>query len=330
MNLRLAKQYPFVMISLKNIPTAYQKVPGVIMVIVSAIFWGVSGTFAQFLFEEKGLSPAWLVCWRLLLGGIILLIFSLSRRQRDTFQIWKKPIDILQIFLFSILGMVAVQFTYFYSISLSNAATATVLQYLGPLIVVTFFAVKNRRWPIMAEYIALGLALTGTFLLVTHGSFDTLVISSEAFIWGLLSAVALAFYTIYPAGLLRKFSPATVTGWAMFLGGLMMVPIMKPWEIQGIWDLQTFLAFGYIILFGTVLAFYLFLSSVSIIGATYASLLCSVEPLAAAGTAVVWLGVYFGLMDWVGMLFILITVTLLTINSKAKTPKASSSTTLFP
>jgi drug/metabolite transporter (DMT)-like permease len=312
-----------------NIPTAYQKVPGVIMVIVSAIFWGVSGTFAQFLFEEKELSPAWLVCWRLVLGGIILLIFSLSRRRRDTFQIWKKPADVLQIFLFSILGMLAVQFTYFYSISLSNAATATVLQYLGPLIVVAFFAVKNRRWPIPVEYIALGLALAGTFLLVTHGSFDTLVISSEAFVWGLLSAVSLAFYTIYPMDLLRKFAPATVTGWAMFLGGLMMVPIMKPWEIQGIWDLETFLAFGYIILFGTVLAFYLFLSSVGIIGATYASLLCSVEPLAAAGTAVVWLGVYFGLMDWIGMLFILITVTLLTINSKDKIPKASS-TNLIP
>ena len=123
------------------------------MVIVSAIFWGISGTFAQFLFEEKDISPSWLVCWRLLIGGAILLIFSLSRGQRDTFQIWKKLTDILQIFLFSLLVMVAVQFTYFYSISLSNAATATVLQYLGPLFVVTFFAVKNRRWPIMAEYV---------------------------------------------------------------------------------------------------------------------------------------------------------------------------------
>jgi drug/metabolite transporter (DMT)-like permease len=53
-------------------------------------------------------------------------------------------------------------------------------------------------------------------------------------------------------------------------------------------------------------------------------LLCSVEPLAAAGTAVVWLGVYFGLMDWIGMLFILITVSLLTINSKVKMRKGSS------
>lgn len=304
-----------------NIPTDYQKVPGAIMVIISGILWGISGTFAQFLFVEKGLDPAWLVCWRLLLGGVILLLFSFFQKPSDTFQVWKKQADTLQIILFSLLGMVTVQFTYFYSISLSNAATATVLQYLGPVFVVTFLAFKNRKWPIMAEYLVLVLALIGTFLLVTHGSFETLVISPDAFFWGLLSAISLAFYTIYPAGLLRKFSPATVTGWAMFLGGLVMAPFMKPWEIQGIWDLQTMLAFGYIILFGTVIAFYLFLSSLRIIGATYASLLGSVEPLAAAGTAVVWLGVYFGLMDWIGMIFILITVTLLTINSKTKHPK---------
>jgi drug/metabolite transporter (DMT)-like permease len=226
--------------------------------------------------------------------------------------------------------MVAVQFTYFYSISLSNAATATILQYLGPLIVVAFYAVKNRRWPILAEYAALILALSGTFLLVTHGSFDTLVISDEALLWGILSAVALAFYTIHPVGLLRKFSPATVTGWGMLLGGIVMVPIMKPWEIQGIWDLETWFAFGYIILFGSVLAFYFFLTSVTIIGATYASLLCSVEPLAAAGTAVIWLGVYFGGMDWIGTLFILLTVILLTLKTKEKKEEVIQQSTSLP
>ncbi|MHA7129170.1 DMT family transporter [Algoriphagus namhaensis] len=295
-----------------NIPSHFRNATGVIMAVAAAIFWGISGTCAQFLFEQKGLDPAWLVCWRLLLGGVLLLLFSVSRKNPDTFHIWKKPTDILQIILFGILGMVAVQFTYFYSISLSNAATATILQYLGPLIVVAFYAVKNKRWPLLVEYSALVFALSGTFLLVTHGSFDTLVISNEAFLWGILSAVALAFYTIHPVGLLRKFSPATVTGWGMLLGGLVMTPVMRPWEIQGIWDLETYLAFGYIILFGSVMAFYLFLTSVTIIGATNASLLCSVEPLAAAGTAVVWLGVYFGAMDWVGTFFILITVYLLT------------------
>lgn len=288
------------------------------MAITSAILWGVSGTCAQFLFEQKGIDPAWLVCWRMLLAGSILVVFSLTQKSKDTFVIWKKPEDFLPLLLFAILGMVAVQFTYFYSISLSNAATATVLQYIGPLLVVAFYALKHRRWPLIAEYASLALALIGTFLLVTHGSFEQLVISEEALIWGILSALALAFYTIYPVGLLKTFSPATVTGWGMLVGGLIFSLVANPFDIQGIWDLEAWLAFAYIVLFGSVIAFYLFLTSVTIIGATTASLLCSVEPLAAAGVAVVWLGVYFGAMDWLGTLCILITIVLLTLGTKAK------------
>lgn len=297
-------------------PTAYQKVPGLIMALSSAVFWGISGTCAQYLFESKGLDPAWLVTWRMILAGLILVVFSIASERKVAFEIWRKPKNAIKLLLFGLLGMVAVQFTYFYSISLSNAATATILQYIGPVFVVAFYALKNRKWPIMAEYLALILALSGTFLLVTHGSLDELVISDQAIFWGILSALALAFYTIQPVGLLRTFSPAAVTGWGMLVGGLFFSLFTQPWSISGQWDGGTWAAFSYIILFGTVLAFYFFLRSVTIIGATFASLLCSVEPLAAALTAVFWLEVTFVGMDWIGTLLILLTVVMLTLSKE--------------
>ncbi|MCG7860559.1 DMT family transporter, partial [Flavihumibacter sediminis] len=93
---------------------------------------------------------------------------------------------------------------------------------------------------------------------------------------------------------------ATVTGWGMLIGGILFSLFTKPWQIQGVWDTGTWLAFGYIVLFGSVIAFYIFLRSVIIIGAPTASLLCCVEPLAAAAVAVLWLKVPFGGMDWLG------------------------------
>ncbi|WP_113924730.1 DMT family transporter [Cognataquiflexum aquatile] len=293
-------------------------IKGFVMALAAAVFWGVSGTCAQFLFEQKGINPAWLVCWRLLLAGIILTTFTITRKNSDAFKIWKNPKDAIQLLFFSIFGMVAVQYTYFYSINLSNAATATVLQYIGPLIVVAFYAIHNRRWPIMVEYASLFFALTGTFLLVTHGSFQQLVISEKALFWGILSAFALAFYTIQPVRLLRKYSAATVTGWGMLIGGIAFSFISKPWDFHGTWDLGTWTAFAYIVLFGSVIAFYIFLTSVTIIGAQTASLLCSVEPLSAAAVAVVWLNVPFGPMDWLGTVFILVTIVLLTLGTKQK------------
>ncbi|MCF1752965.1 DMT family transporter [Mariniradius sediminis] len=301
--------------------TSSKTVSGFIMAISSAIFWGISGTCAQYLFEQKQLNPAWLVSWRLMLAGGLLVGIAFLQKNSDAAAIWKKPKDILQLLVFAVLGMVTVQYTYFYSINLSNAATATVLQYTGPMFVVAFYAIKNRRWPIMLEYASLFLAIGGTFLLVTHGSFSSLVISEKALLWGFLSAVALAFYTIYPVVLLRKYSAATVTGWAMLIGGLVLSVWTQPWEVIGIWDIGTWSAFLYIILFGTLIAFYSFLTAVPVIGAQTASLLCSVEPLAAAAVAVIWLNVPFGGLDWLGTLFILITVVLLTLGAKKEGAK---------
>lgn len=298
-----------------------QKVSGFIMAIFSAIFWGISGTCAQFLFQNKGVNPAWLVTWRMLLAGTILVLFSLVREKKAALAIWRTPKNAGQILLFGILGMVAVQYTYFYSISLSNAATATILQYIGPVFVLAFYSLKTKSWPVKGEVLALFFALGGTFLLVTHGSTESLVLSNQALYWGILSALALAFYTIQPVGLLREFSPAAITGWGMLVGGLVLSLVTQPWRISGTWDVETWLSFGYIVLFGTVLAFYFFLTSVSRIGATFASLLCSVEPLAATLTAVLWLEVSFSGFDWTGTLLILSTVALLTLSKERKKEK---------
>jgi drug/metabolite transporter (DMT)-like permease len=298
--------------------TSTIQIKGLSMALSSAIFWGISGTCAQFLFEQKNVDPAWLVSWRLLLAGFILVILSIFNPKLNTFEIWKNQKDAVQLLLFSLLGMVAVQFTYFYSIHLSNAATATVLQYIGPLFVVTFYAIRDRRWPKLIEYASLILALAGTFLLVTHGSFSQLVISDKALFWGILSAIALAFYTIQPGKLLRKYSPSVVTGWGMLIGGVIFSSFTTPFSVSGTWDIETWAAFGYIIIFGSLLAFYFFLTSVTIISPQTASLLCSVEPLSAALVAVIWLDVSFGKMDWIGTLFILITIALLTLATKPK------------
>jgi drug/metabolite transporter (DMT)-like permease len=303
--------------------TASRSVSGFIMALSAAIFWGISGTCAQFLFEKKDMDPAWLVSWRMLLAGCILILFAIFRKNSDAFQIWKNPKDIIQLLIFSVFGMVTVQYTYFYSINLSNAATATVLQYIGPVFVVGFYAVKNRRWPLKLEYAALFLALAGTFLLVTHGSFQVLVISEKALFWGVLSALALAVYTIQPVQLLRKYSAPTVTGWAMVIGGIMFSLYTKPWMISGTWDMGTVGAFSYIIIFGTVISFSIFLYSLTLIGAQTASLLCSVEPLSAALVAVAWLGVTFTAMDWLGTVFILVTVAILTLAKKPEEKHAN-------
>lgn len=285
--------------------------PGFILAITAAILWGISGACAQFVFQQKQIDIEWLVTVRLLVAGALLLLYSASRPNAQIWHIWKTRRSAFDVLVFALLGMLAVQYTYFAAINYSNAATGTVLQYLGPVFIALYFSVLRKRLPSRPEAAAIFLAFLGTLLLVTHGDLGSMKISGLALFWGVSSAIALAFYTIYPVRLLRDNDAANVVGWSMVVGGLGLSLFSKPWHISGSWDIQTVSAAGFIIVFGTLLSFYAYLAAVKRIGPQKTSLLACAEPLAATIVAVLWLKIPFALMDWIGSLCILATLFIL-------------------
>jgi drug/metabolite transporter (DMT)-like permease len=253
----------------------------------------------------------------MLVSGILLLGVASMREGAEVFQIFKTPKDSLELLTFAILGMLGVQYTYFTAIEHSNAATATILQYLGPVLIAAFFAVRERRIPVLREIVALIFAVFGTFLLVSHGSLESLSITRAGLFWGIASAICLAIYTVQPESLLKRFSSATVIGWAMLVGGVAISFFSPPWRFTGVWDTSAFASTAFIVILGTCVPFFAYLSAVKIVGARTASLLASAEPLSAALCAVLWLKVSFVAQDWMGALFIVATMVLLTAQTKS-------------
>ena len=267
---------------------------------------------AQFLFQNRGITPEWLVTTRLLISGIVFLIITFSTNPNEVFKPFKNKTDALQMIGFGIFGMLAVQYTYFAAIKHSNAATATILQYSGPVLIACYYALKERRIPSPKELFAIALAMVGTFLIVTHGSLESLSITGVALFWGLISAVALAVYSILPINLMNKYQATVVVGWGMLIGGVAFSLLNNPFSVPGDWDLYSYLFTAGIILLGTMVAFYSYMLAVKMVGPTVASLLACAEPLSAALIAVLWLNTPFGLYDGIGTVCILITITMLT------------------
>ena len=65
---------------------------------------------------------------------------------------------------------------------------ATVIQYIGPVIIMLYYCVIGRRLPLPREVIAIVVSLFGTVLIATHFDFSKLNISTLGLFWGLLSA----------------------------------------------------------------------------------------------------------------------------------------------
>ena len=111
---------------------------GACIAVIGGIFWGLAGVFGQYLFAYKGLNARWLVSVRLVLAGLLLLTTVYLKQGREMWKIWKDKKDVFWLILFAIFGMAGCQLTYYSSVELSNAGTATVLQYTAPAIIMLY------------------------------------------------------------------------------------------------------------------------------------------------------------------------------------------------
>lgn len=286
---------------------------GILYTIIGGICWGLCGVLGKYLFDIKGLNAQWLVSVRLLWAGVLLLLIAYIKEKNSIFQVWKNKRSGISMVVFGIFGMSFCQLSYFLAIQYSNAGTATVLQYTAPVVIMIFYALKERRLPNTKEIIVLVMVSVGTFLLATHGSLDTLTITKQALFWGIMAALTLCIYNIQPRKLLADFGSIPTVGWGMLLGGIVLGVIIKPWHVIGTWDIKTVLAISGVIVIGTMISFCSYLEGVRLIGPVKASLFACVEPLVAMILSIFVTKIPFTGVDLAGMLFILVGVGALSV-----------------
>jgi drug/metabolite transporter (DMT)-like permease len=290
---------------------------GLIMIISGATLWGLSGPMIQWLFQNTELTSSDYLVVRLIAAGVILLSFLYVKKQ-NIFAIWKQPRHWIQLIIFSVVGMVGAQYAFIETVYISNAVTATLFQFLGPVFIMLWVAVLNKRLPSAMQFMALFAALAGVFYLITNGSIQDIVLSKKAIIFGGLTALGFMFYTLHPASLIKRWGTSVIVGWGMLLGGIVLLLFNQSFsirEIAGSLTISTFSMLILIILSGTV-SFVLYIGSLKYLSATETSLLSSIEPLVAAILSITWLNETFGAYQLLGGAFIVIAVVFLTIPEK--------------
>ncbi len=292
--------------------TLSNRLKGIIMAVGGSIFWGGSGVAAQFLLQDRGMTADYLTAIRTLTAGLILLLIDRFVYGNNITNIWRDKVSRYRLLFFGIFGMMAVQYTYFAAIAYSNAPTGTIIQYLMPVVILLWIALRERKLPQPGQVFCAILAILGTALLVTHGSLTTLSISEKALFWGILSALAAACYTVSPRWLLMRWPSAQVVGWAMLIGGAAISLIYPPLSYPGTLDRDAILSLAYICILGTAIAFWAYVSSTKYILPQEASILNAMEPLASIVFSVLLLDVLFQLPEIAGTILIILPVLYIT------------------
>lgn len=289
-----------------------KNIRGTLFAFLGGIGWGFSGACAQLLFRDYQLDPLWLSSIRMLCAGLVLVAFALIIRRKPLLQLWKSPRYMLWLLVFTVAGLAFCQITYLLAIEHSNAGTATVLQYIGPVMIVFFLCFKGHRKPTLKEVAAMVLVVSGTFLLATHGNPANMVLSPLGLFWGITSAFALMLYTLIPGGLMLRFGNIPVVASGLLLGGILLTLALQSWTVDPHMELSGYVVmFVGLVFFGTILGFSFYFQAVSDIGAAKTSLIASIETVSATLFAVLWLGTSFSWIDIVGFVFIMATVFLL-------------------
>lgn len=291
---------------------------GIILTLLGATLWGVSGTSVQFVGNFRNMNLEWLLTMRLITAGLLTVLYGWIRQGNAVFNVFRNWRDTLGLVIFGVFGMALCQYTYFRSIVIAGAGIATVLQYLAPSMIIIYLLMRYGKRPSTGEIISVILALVGTICLMGNNGFSFESFRSDVLFWGLLSAVGVAVYSVSPVRLLATYGTIPIVGFGMLLSGLVAAALFQQPHSYATWDVWTVVGCFNVIFLGTIVSFNAYLEGVKRIGAVPGSILSSIEPISAAFFGWALLGNQFNWVGILGMAMIIATVIIIALEKRGQ------------
>ena len=291
---------------------------GIILTLLGATLWGVSGTSVTLVGNFRNMNLEWLLTMRLITAGLLTVLYGWIRQGNAIFNVFRNWRDTLGLVIFGVFGMALCQYTYFRSIVIAGAGIATVLQYLAPSMIIIYLLMRYGKRPSTGEIISVILALVGTICLMGNNGFSFESFRSDVLFWGLLSAVGVAVYSVSPVRLLATYGTIPIVGFGMLLSGLVAAALFQQPHSYATWDVWTVVGCFNVVFLGTIVSFNAYLEGVKRIGAVPGSILSSIEPISAAFFGWALLGNQFNWVGILGMAMIIATVIIIALEKRGQ------------
>ncbi len=302
---------------------------GYALATLAAACWATSGVVAKWIMTPAGemtsgwvvqppgitMSPTALAGARAATAFVLLAVYLLIRRPR-AFKVTRRDIPVLAVF--GVVGMAGLHAAYYQAISYSNVATAVLLEYLAPVIVLVvsvLFLSEKLTWVLP---VGVFLSVGGCALVVGAFGEGGLEVSPAGVAWGLAAAVVFAFYQLMGKWASTRFSPWTLLAyglgfatvfWLVYLGG--WAPILDAYR-----STAGVVAVVYLGLVGTIVPFAASLKALHYIDATKAVVTSTLEPVLAGIIAWTTLQERFDALQIVGGVVVLAAILLVQLSSR--------------
>jgi drug/metabolite transporter (DMT)-like permease len=206
---------------------------GYLLVMVAAVLWATLGLFYRVLSEQYGLATGVIVTYRAGIAALALFVAlgllsprSLRVRRRD----WP------YFGLFGSVGVAAFFLCYVRATTAGPLAVAAVLLYTAPIWITIWAVLRQGETLTTRKLIALLLAFGGCALVANVFDPANLAINGAALLFGLLSGLGYAAYSLWSAeGTRRGYSAWTVVAYALGIGALISWLLFRERLSWGVW-----------------------------------------------------------------------------------------------
>lgn len=198
-------------------PRAALASPALLLALISAAAFALSGSFAKSLFDA-GWSPGAAVAVRI--GGAAVVLFipvviTLVRRWSTV----KRSLG--RIAIYGVVPIALCQLFFFNAVQHLSVGVALLLEYLSPVLLVAWAWLMTRKRPRLLTIVGGAAAMGGLVLVLDLAGSQK--VSVEGVLWGLAAAVCSAVYFVMSAKTDDDVPPVLMAGVGMLVGAAMIV-----------------------------------------------------------------------------------------------------------
>lgn len=273
------------------------------------MLWGTTGTTQAF--APVGASPMTVGAFRILIGGLGLVIVALAGRSFTGFK-WN-PYHVLT----GALSVAAYQVTFFTAVKLTGVAVGTIVAIgSGPVFAGIFgrFILGeelNLKW-----YTATLLAIAGCTLLVFSGGSDVKV-NPLGISAALGAGCSYALYTLTGKLMLVHNRGNAVVAVMFFGGALFLLPFLFINDVSWVMTTQGAVTMAHLGILTTTLSYILFAKGLKTVTVSKTTTLSLAEPLTAACLGIIVLGENLNTMVGSGILLLFLGILILSVEKRS-------------
>ena len=281
---------------------------GYIFILLATIFWGISATIAKFLFTHE-IETLILVQTRTTFSALLMLLFFLIFKRHLLYIRLK---DFYMFMLVGIIGVAGSNFTYYFTIQQTNVATAILIQYMAPLLVLIYAAVSKEENLSWVKIIAALISISGCYLAVTGKDLSILNLSRLGLLTGVASAFCWAFTNVSLRRVLKHYTVWTVLVYSFISAAVFWLFFNSPSTIfQQHYSAQTWWTFVGFALISVLIPHSLYFNGLRHITASRAIITGTFEPIVAIVTSFLFLNAILTTIQVFGAVLVIIAILFL-------------------